>query len=116
MSQSQNSSANQESPGQYLRDLGAKFRETGFDADEITLAGGMMGEAVNMVKCRTSDILVPADAEIIIEGECHPTERQDEGPFGEWTGYYGSSSRPEPIRGPRASRRGSASASSCGAN
>jgi hypothetical protein len=39
VSESQNSSANQESPGQYLRDLGAKFRETGFDADEITLAG-----------------------------------------------------------------------------
>ena len=39
MSQSQNSRADQESPGEYLGNLGAKFRETGFDADEITIAG-----------------------------------------------------------------------------
>ena len=60
-----------------------------YGVDEITLAGGMMGEAVNMVKCRTSDILVPADAEIIIEGEIHPGETEMEGPFGEFAGYMG---------------------------
>ena len=39
MSQSQNPRGDQESPGEYIGNLGAKFRETGFDADEITLAG-----------------------------------------------------------------------------
>lgn len=40
--------------------------------DEIRLAGGMMGEAVNVAKRKTVDLLDPADAGIIIEGEIHP--------------------------------------------
>jgi hypothetical protein len=49
MSQSQNSRTDQESPGQYLGNLGAKFRETGFDADEITLAGVVVMAVATLV-------------------------------------------------------------------
>jgi UbiD family decarboxylase len=57
--------------------------------DEATLAGGMMGEPVEMVKAKTIDLLVPANAEIIIEGEIHVGETCSEGPFGEFAGYMG---------------------------
>ena len=60
-----------------------------YGMDEITIAGGMMGAPVRMVKCKTIDLLVPADAEIIIEGEIHPGETDMEGPFGEFAGYMG---------------------------
>jgi UbiD family decarboxylase len=49
----------------------------------------MMGAPVNMVKAKTVDLLVPADAEIIIEGEIHPGETDTEGPFGEVAGFMG---------------------------
>ena len=60
-----------------------------YGAEEIAFAGGMMGAPVPMVKCRTVDLHVPADAEIIIEGEVHPGETEIEGPFGEFAGYMG---------------------------
>jgi UbiD family decarboxylase len=55
--------------------------------EEITIAGGLKGAPVDMVKCKTSDILVPANSEFIIEGEVLPGEYADEGPFGEFAGY-----------------------------
>jgi UbiD family decarboxylase len=61
---------------------------------EIDLTGGLMGEPVRMVPSETwgEDFLVPADAEIVVEGEILPDKTvMDEGPFGEWTGYMGSS-------------------------
>lgn len=57
--------------------------------DEITVAGGLKREPVEMVKCRTSDLLVPANAEMVIEGEVMPGEWAQEGPFGEFAGYMG---------------------------
>ncbi|MGH7906144.1 MAG: UbiD family decarboxylase [Candidatus Binataceae bacterium] len=54
---------------------------------EADMAGGLMGQGVPLVKCETSGLLVPATAEIIIEGEVIPNERSDEGPFGEFTGH-----------------------------
>jgi 4-hydroxy-3-polyprenylbenzoate decarboxylase len=56
--------------------------------DEVAFAGGFRGKPVEMVKCETSDILVPAQAEMIIEGEI-PMEMEDEGPYGEMFGYMG---------------------------
>jgi 4-hydroxy-3-polyprenylbenzoate decarboxylase/2,5-furandicarboxylate decarboxylase 1 len=56
---------------------------------EIDIAGGINGEPVEMVQCKTVDLQVPATAEIIIEGRIIPGERVKEGPFGEFTGYYG---------------------------
>ena len=69
-----------------------------YGADEIDFAGGMMGEPVPMVKCRTVDLLVPADAEIVIEGEIHPGETDMEGPFGEFAGYMGPVDRRPVVR------------------
>ena len=57
------------------------------DEDEMELAGGLLQEAVPVVKAETVDLMVPAQAEIIIEGYILPGERNDEGPFGEYTGY-----------------------------
>lgn len=57
--------------------------------DEITIAGGLRGEPINLVKCETNDIKVPATAEIVIEGEVLPNVREPEGPFGEFAGYMG---------------------------
>ena len=60
-----------------------------YGVDEVSLAGGAMGEAVPRVKCKTQDLYVPAEAEIIIEGELRPGEEVIEGPFGEFAGYMG---------------------------
>jgi UbiD family decarboxylase len=57
------------------------------DEDERAIMGGLFGEPLELVKCETSDVLVPAHAELVIEGEILPKARTPEGPFGEFTGY-----------------------------
>src|SRR3989441_3993472 len=57
------------------------------DEDERGIMGGLLGEPLELVKCQTSDVLVPAHAEIVLECEILPRERTPEGPFGEFTGY-----------------------------
>jgi 2,5-furandicarboxylate decarboxylase 1 len=59
------------------------------DCDEMEIAGALLGEAVEMVKCRTNRVRVPAHAEIVIEGRILPKIREPEGPFGEFPQYYG---------------------------
>jgi UbiD family decarboxylase len=55
---------------------------------ELDIAGGLVGEPVEVVKCRTVDLEVPALAEIVLEGELTiPAKTGDEGPFGEFCGY-----------------------------
>jgi UbiD family decarboxylase len=55
---------------------------------ELEIAGGLAGESVDVVKCRTVDLEVPALAEIVIEGELEiPAKTGNEGPFGEFCGY-----------------------------
>ena len=56
--------------------------------DEMLFAGFVRRERVGMVKAKTVDISVPADAEFVIEGYVDPSERRLEGPFGDHTGYY----------------------------
>lgn len=56
-------------------------------ADEYSVAGAIRGEPVELVKCETIDCEVPATAELVVEGEVRPNEREKEGPFGEFTGY-----------------------------
>lgn len=62
-----------------------------FGRDDYALAGGIMGEALRLTASETwgGEFLVPADAEMIIEGEILPKVREVEAPFGEFTGYYG---------------------------
>ncbi|MFQ5599715.1 MAG: menaquinone biosynthesis decarboxylase [Candidatus Krumholzibacteriia bacterium] len=58
------------------------------DLDEIVFAGFLQGRGIEMVRCRTIDLEVPAQAEIVLEGYVKPGELQPEGPFGDHTGYY----------------------------
>ena len=55
--------------------------------DEYAVIGGMMGEPLRVAKAKTVPILIPADAEMIIEGRILPHIRREEGPFGEFTGH-----------------------------
>jgi len=59
------------------------------DVDELTVAGGIAGEPVEVVKCKTVDLEVPAHAEIVLEGEISTDEIEPEAPFGEASGYVG---------------------------
>lgn len=61
--------------------------------DELGIAGGILGAPVPMVRCKTVDLEVPADTEIVIEGRIMPNQFTEEGPFGEFTGYYGGAER-----------------------
>ncbi len=56
--------------------------------DEVVFAGWLRGAGIELVRCRTVDLEVPADAEIVLEGYVDPAERRVEGPFGDHTGYY----------------------------
>ena len=56
--------------------------------DEIMFAGWLRHDRVEMVKCKTIDLEVPANAEIVLEGYVDPAEQRLEGPFGDHTGYY----------------------------
>ncbi len=56
--------------------------------DEMVFAGWLRGSGVPMVACKTVDLEVPAEAEIVLEGHVDPAERRLEGPFGDHTGYY----------------------------
>ena len=58
------------------------------DLDEMMIAGFLRGKPVEMVKCETCDIEVPANAEIVLEGYVELGEMRREGPFGDHTGYY----------------------------
>jgi 2,5-furandicarboxylate decarboxylase 1 len=62
---------------------------TGIDVDEFTVAGGLLGEPLEMVRCETLDLEVPARAEIVLECEIDPELREPEAPFGEYPGTYG---------------------------
>ncbi len=62
---------------------------TRFGEDELEVAGGLHGKPVELVKSETNDILVPAHAEMIIEGRVPLNETEPEGPYGEMYGYMG---------------------------
>ncbi len=56
---------------------------------ELELAGSLLGQPLDVVKCETSDLLVPAQAEMIIEGKISLEDFEEEGPFGEFLGFQG---------------------------
>ncbi len=64
--------------------------------DEVLFAGFLRRENVRLTKAKTIDLMVPADAEFVIEGYVDPAERRLEGPFGDHTGYY-SLAEPFPV-------------------
>ncbi len=71
--------------------------ETPYGTCEFDLVGAMRGEPFKVIRGRVTGLPIPANAEIALEGYVDPTEKMMEGPFGEWTGYYASDTRPEPI-------------------
>lgn len=71
---------------------------TTFGVDELAVAGGLLGDPVRLVKCETIDIEVPADAEIVLEGEVLPNHVEPEGPYGEVPGTYAKAGKAEVFR------------------
>jgi len=67
-----------------------------YGTDEMALAGALRGQPVEVVKAETVDLEVPATAEIVIEGNVLPNIREQEGPFGEVSGYY-TPANPKPV-------------------
>jgi len=71
--------------------------EVDYGVSEFDYAGGLKGAPVEVIEGEVTGLPFPAHAEIVIEGIMDPQDVKKEGPFGEWTGYYASSIRPEPV-------------------
>jgi 4-hydroxy-3-polyprenylbenzoate decarboxylase len=69
----------------------------GAQESELDAAGGLLGEAVQLTDGVAADLPIPARAELVIEGVLHQGEREEEGPLGEFTGYYGGARAPQPV-------------------
>jgi UbiD family decarboxylase len=67
------------------------------DGAEYNYIGAIRGEPVKVIKEEVTGLPVPHDSEILLAGWCPPDRRREEGPFGEWTGYYASRPEPAPI-------------------
>jgi 4-hydroxy-3-polyprenylbenzoate decarboxylase len=65
--------------------------------NEVDVVGGVRNQPVELVRCETVNLMVPASSEIVLEGEVLPHERRDEGPFGEYPGYSVSGTFPKPF-------------------
>ncbi|MDO8691337.1 MAG: UbiD family decarboxylase [Dehalococcoidia bacterium] len=72
-------------------------QEFPYGVSEYEWAGAIKGRPIEVIKGRFTGLPIPATAELVIEGFVMPGETRMEGPFGEWTGYYGSDTRPEPV-------------------
>jgi UbiD family decarboxylase len=59
-----------------------------YDESELAVAGKLEGRPLRLRRCRTIDLAVPADTEIVVEGRILPHLRRPEGPFGEFMGFY----------------------------
>lgn len=68
------------------------------NTDELGVAGGLIKKPLDVVKCITNDVRVPAASEIIIEGRLLPNVRESEGPFGEFPQYYGPAGKRQVIK------------------
>jgi vanillate/4-hydroxybenzoate decarboxylase subunit C len=62
------------------------------------MAGALRGEPAEIIRAETADLMVPAGAEVILEGEIIPRKRTIEGPFGEYTGFYSGTLKQAEIR------------------
>ena len=68
-----------------------------YGRSEFDAVGGIKGEAMEVITGATTGLPIPAYAEIAIEGEFLPDQGKEEGPFSEWTGYYASGEKLEPL-------------------
>ena len=69
----------------------------GAKESELDAAGGLMGRPVELTEAETVDLPIPARAEIVIEGIVRADVTMEEGPLGEFTGYYGNTRSPQPV-------------------
>jgi 4-hydroxy-3-polyprenylbenzoate decarboxylase len=83
--------------GQDPRIFLASTMELPYGLTEYDFAGALKGDPIEVIESDYSGLPIPAQAEIVIEGEAAFDELVEEGPFGEWTGYYASGSRMEPV-------------------
>ncbi|HVN25409.1 MAG TPA: UbiD family decarboxylase [Syntrophorhabdales bacterium] len=67
------------------------------NVSEYEAIGGIMGRPVEVCKGIATDLFYPANAEIVIEGISYPDKLKEEGPFGEFQGYYGRPGGPTPV-------------------
>ncbi|HEV8469894.1 MAG TPA: UbiD family decarboxylase, partial [Candidatus Limnocylindria bacterium] len=65
----------------------AAVQKVPYGIDELSIAGGLAGAPIRLVRCKTVPLEVPADAEIVFEGYINTQELEEEGPFGESHGY-----------------------------
>ena len=70
--------------------------EVPYGKNEYDMAGGLLGEGVEVINMPKTRLPVPANAEIAFEGFIHPDDRVTEGPLGEWTGYYAGGTTKQP--------------------
>jgi len=70
----------------------------GIDVDEYEVVGAMRERPLDVVPCETVDLVVPAEAELVIEGTIDPNEHEPEGPFGEYTGVMSGRSSNNVLR------------------
>ena len=81
----------------------ASFTKFAWGVSELDGVGGILGRPVEVIKGPLTGLPIPAHAEVAIEGEIPPpdVESRDEGPFGEWTGYYAGGTlgtgKPQPV-------------------
>src|SRR3989338_3073067 len=68
-----------------------------FGSSELDYVGGIKGKPLEVIRGEITGLPIPAHAEIAVEAEILPHESKMEGPFGEWTGYYASGERMEPV-------------------
>jgi len=71
--------------------------EVPYGISEYDIAGGLRKNPYPVIRGEVTGLPIPANAEIVLEGFVDPKKRRREGPFGEWTGYYGSDVRDEPV-------------------
>jgi len=69
--------------------LASQISSATYGVDKYEVDSALRGEALELVKCKSLDLEVPAYAEMVIEGIIPPNKRVEEGPFGELMGYYG---------------------------
>ncbi|TJX65953.1 UbiD family decarboxylase [Soehngenia saccharolytica] len=76
--------------------LASQYSTDLYGVDKYRIDSALRDEPLELVKCETVDLLVPAYCEIVLEGRIVPGKREPEGPFGELMGYYGIE-KPQPI-------------------
>ncbi len=69
----------------------------GIKESELDVAGGLMGRGVELTEAEYVSLPIPANAELVIEELLHPGDVEEEGPLGEFTGYYGRERAPQPV-------------------